>query len=111
MRILAVVVVLLALTSCSADSEWEGDVKFKVTRIAPAHEVVPGTTAPPYVVLALDQAEPKSIQKITTAGADEDQFPPGVKVDDSVVCKVRQYDDNSLDDVDMKTTVGPCRRA
>ncbi|GGP80911.1 hypothetical protein GCM10010185_63570 [Saccharothrix coeruleofusca] len=97
-----------ALAGCG--SEWEGEVRFEVTRIAPPYESM-GERKPEHVVLALDQEVPDSVRGLQTTGADIDQFPEGVAVGDRVLCRVRQSDDNGLDGVDPTTTVGPCREA
>lgn len=105
----AVLAVGALLAGCG--SEWEEEVRFKVTRITPEHEVTPGRTSPPHVVLALDQEDPKGLTSLETAGADIDQFPAGIKVDDVVVCKVRQSEENNLDGLGPESEVGPCRMA
>ncbi|MEV8441556.1 hypothetical protein AB0425_29595 [Actinosynnema sp. NPDC051121] len=105
----AILAVGTLLVGCGRD--WEEDVRFKVTRINPEHETVPGRTAPPYVVLALDQEDPKGLVPLDTAGAPIDQFPAGIKVDDVVVCKVRQVEENNADGLEPETRVGPCRSA
>jgi hypothetical protein len=95
--------VLLLLVGCS--SEWNGEVRFKVRRIG---EVTSG----PLISLDVDGEAPKgSYGLITTGTAKPDQLPADIKPGELVVCQVRQYDDNGFDDVDPKTTVGPCRRA
>ncbi|CCH35452.1 hypothetical protein ABZ816_12685 [Actinosynnema sp. NPDC047251] len=107
----AVVVVAVSgslLVGCGSD--WTGDVRFKVTRIAPARESM-GEAKKPFVVLELDQEQPDGIPEITTEGADSDQFPADIKVGDVVVCTLHRSDDNGLDGVEAKQTVGPCRRA
>ncbi|MEU4738961.1 hypothetical protein AB0G02_00675 [Actinosynnema sp. NPDC023658] len=105
----AVLAVGALLVGCG--SEWEEDVRFKVTRINPEHEVTPGHTSPAYVVLALDQDDPKGLVSLDTAGADVDQFPAGIAVGDVVTCKVRQVESNNVDGLGAETTVGPCRAA
>ncbi|MFD1148685.1 hypothetical protein [Saccharothrix hoggarensis] len=105
----AVVAAGVLLAGCG--SEWEEDVRFKVTRITPEREVTPGNMAPPHVVLALDQDDPDGLVPLTTAGADIDQFPDGIEAGDVVVCKVRQVEANNLDGLGAETTVGPCRAA
>lgn len=109
-RVKRVCVAVLALGSLLAGcgSEWEGDVRFKVTRIAPPYESL-GEPKPALVVLALDQELPDSAPRIENAGVDADQAPEGVEVGDPLVCRVRQSDDNGLDDVDAEIAVGPCR--
>ncbi|MEU4806712.1 hypothetical protein [Actinosynnema sp. NPDC023587] len=103
----AVLAVGFLLAGCGSD--WTGDVRFTITRIAPARESM-GEVKQPFVVLELDQEQPDGIPEITTEGADLDQFPDGVEVGDAVVCAVRRSDDNGLDGVEAKQTVGPCRR-
>jgi len=108
MRLFAAVLAALALTSCTGglSSDWEGDVRFKVVRIVPLEG------KPSRVGLELDQDQPQGrLTTLGTEGSDLDRFPPDVKVGDLVVCKVHQHDDNGLDGVEIKTTVGPCQKA
>ncbi|CAL9667671.1 hypothetical protein SUDANB95_07288 [Actinosynnema sp. ALI-1.44] len=106
---LGVVVVAVGMVLVGCGSEWTGELKFEVTRIAPAREGVGGTKQP-YVIMKLDQEQPDGLPKMDTAGADADQFPADIKVGDKVVCDFRRWDDNGLDGVDPKQEVGPCRR-
>lgn len=106
---LAILAVGTLLVGCSSD--WEEEVRFKVTRITPEHETVPGKTSPPYVVLALDQDDPGAKVSLKTAGADIDRFPDGIKVGDAVICQVRQVEKNNLDGLEPESEVGPCRLA
>ncbi|NUT47369.1 MAG: hypothetical protein HOV94_08665 [Saccharothrix sp.] len=105
----AVLAVGALLVGCGSD--WEEEVRFKVTRITPEHEVVPGRTSPAHVVLELDQDDPGALVPLDTAGADIDQFPEGIKAGDAVVCKVRQVEKNNLDGLEPESAVGPCRAA
>ena len=107
MRLLGLVLVCLALAGCS---DWEGEVRFKVTRIAPPYESL-GKMRPAHVVMDVVGEAPKSARVSSPSGADVDQFPADVKVGDEVLCKVSTVEDNGLDGKDPKTTVGPCRRA
>jgi hypothetical protein len=106
MRLLGLAVVCLALAGCSS---WEGDVRFKVTRIAPPYESM-GQMRPALVVMDVVGEAPKSARVSSPESAEIDQFPADVKVGDEVLCKVGTVEDNSLDDVGPKTAIGPCRR-
>jgi hypothetical protein len=106
-KALGLLLACLVLAGCSS---WEGDVRFTVVRIDPGYEST-GRTMPARVVMDLDGEAPKSARVASPEGADIDQFPADIKVGDKVLCAVKTADDNGLDDVDPKTTVGPCRRA
>ncbi|ROP39583.1 hypothetical protein [Saccharothrix texasensis] len=106
---LAILAVGTLLVGCSA--KWEEEVRFKVTRITPERETVPGQMSPPYVVLALDQDDPEPLVSLSTTGAGIDQFPEGVKAGDAVICEVRQVEKNNLDGLEPESEVGPCRLA
>jgi hypothetical protein len=105
----AILAVGTLLVGCG--SEWEEEVRFKVTRITPEHETVPGQVSPPHVVLELDQDDPGAPVPLKTAGADLDRFPQGVKAGDAVICTVRQVEKNNLDGLEPESEVGPCRMA
>jgi hypothetical protein len=88
-------------------SEAQEDVRFKVTRITE-----PDDGRSPQVIMDLDQPKPESLNHLTKSeGAPIDRFPEGIKVGDTVICTVKQQDDNGLDGVDPKVTIGPCRSA
>ncbi|MDQ2582823.1 hypothetical protein [Saccharothrix yanglingensis] len=113
MKALKACVAVLAVGSLlvGCGSEWEDDVRFKVARVTPETQVTPGTTTGPRLILEIDQEKPDSVTEISTESVAADQAPEGAAVGDVLVCKVRQWDDNSLDGVGLTTDVGPCRAA
>ncbi len=93
----------LLVVGCA--SEWSGEVRFKVRQIG---EISSG----PRVSLAVDGPEPKGLQGLISGGsATPDQFPADIKAGEIVICQVKQTDDNGFDGGNMKTTIGPCKRA
>jgi co-chaperonin GroES (HSP10) len=109
-KLVTLLAIVLLLAGCAR--QWEGDLKFKVTRIGTPSESTVGNPVPARVSLDLDQDEPNSVTALGKQHvADLDQFPSDVKVGDQVVCKVKQSDENGFDGGNVKVVIGPCKRA
>ncbi|MGM1065366.1 hypothetical protein [Saccharothrix sp. Mg75] len=105
----AVLAVGAALVGCG--SEWSGEVRFKVVEVSPRTDLTGTETVGSRFRLELDQEKPDSVAGFSHASVTDEQVPEGTAVGDALVCQVRQSDDNSLDDVGLKTDTGPCRAA
>lgn len=102
-KLLLLLPAFLLVAGCA--SEWTGEVRFKVREIG---EISSG----PRISLDVDGPKPKGLQgQISAGGASPDQFPADIKPGEIVICQVKQTDDNGFDGGNMKTAVGPCKRA
>ncbi|MFI9811138.1 hypothetical protein [Saccharothrix variisporea] len=103
-----VVVAAVGMLLAGCGSEWEGDAHFKVLRIVPD----PRGERPTQVGVELtEELKGEFAPGRSTYGAALDQFPPDIKVDDQVVCKIRRWDDNGFDGIDPRVEVSSCRWA
>jgi hypothetical protein len=103
-----VVVAAVGMLLAGCGSEWEGDAHFKVLRIVPD----PTGKAPTRVGMELtEDLKGEFAPGRGTYGANIDQYPADIKVDDQVICKIRRWDDNGFDGVDPQVEVSSCRKA
>ncbi|GAA3460789.1 hypothetical protein ACFFSW_33795 [Saccharothrix longispora] len=111
MKALKACVAVLAVGSLlvGCGSEWEDDVRFKVIEISPRTNLTRTETIGNHFRLELDQEKPDSVAPFSHAAVTDEQVPEGTEVGDVLMCKVRQWDENSFDGVGLQTDTGPCR--
>ncbi|GAA3880626.1 hypothetical protein GCM10022243_51550 [Saccharothrix violaceirubra] len=108
LRLLPLVALVFLLVGCS--SEWEGDVRFKVTKLNPGFTSSVQVQAP-YANLEIDEAEPKStLEPVSKKAVDISDLPEGVQVGDVVICHVSQHDKSGFDQQGVQVKLDQCRR-
>lgn len=106
----AILAVGTVLAGCGS-SEWEGDVRFKVTKVTKDEVLVSGQKWEGQLSLELAQDQPSGAAPITGGFVRLDEAPSGVEVGDTLVCKVKQRDESKFDDAEGVQSISSCRKA